>query len=111
MDSIEFSHSWKNGRIHAYEPLSFDLTDAENIKDKARRWVGHLSTVNIEASDEFKAYFIAGCPSDERLMTAYHAALDILRSAPTSPEVFEEAEVEDLVNSIEDEYRQHQTAA
>ncbi|WHU03828.1 DUF3037 domain-containing protein [Sphingomonas sp. NIBR02145] len=110
VDTIEFTHSWKNGRIHAYEPLSFDLVDAENIKNKARRWMGHLSSVNIGASDEFKAYFIAGRPSDERLMTAYHAALEILRAAPSAPEVYEEGDVEKLVNSIEDEFKAHQDA-
>ena len=37
-DAVEFRHAWKNGRWHVYEPLSFDLSDADNIKDKARRW-------------------------------------------------------------------------
>lgn len=108
VDTIEFTHSWKNGQVHAYEPLSFDLHDAENIKNKARRWMGHLSSVNIGASDEFKTYFIAGRPADDRLMDAYQAALDILRAAPTAPEVFDEMDVEELVNSIEDEFKHHQ---
>lgn len=111
VDAIEFTHSWKNGRIHAYEPLSFDLADAENIKNKARRWMGHLSSVNIGASDDFKAYFIAGRPSDDRLLPAYHAALEILKAAPSAPEVYEEGEVDELVNSIEDEFKHHQDAA
>lgn len=111
VDAIEFKHSWKNGQIHAYEPLSFDLSDADNIKDKARRWMGHLSSVKIGAQDQFKAYFIAGRPSDERLLPAYETALSILRAAPNSPQVYEEADVEALVDTIEDEFRHHHSGA
>lgn len=107
VDTIEFKHSWKNGQIHAYEPLSFDLTDADNIKDKARKWMGHLASVKIGAHDEFKAYFIAGRPTDDRLMPAYETALSILRAAPSSPNVYEETDVDELVNVIEDEFRHH----
>jgi hypothetical protein len=108
VDAIEFTHSWKNGQIHAYEPLSFDLAEAESIKDKARKWMGHLSSVNIGASDQFKAYFIAGKPSDPALLPAYETALEILRAAPSSPDVYEEEKIDELVNVIEDEFRHHQ---
>ncbi len=107
VDTIEFRHSWKNGKIHAYEPLSFDLADADRIKDKARKWLGHLASVQIGSADEFQAYFIAGRPSKEALLPAYRTALEILRNAPSNPGVYEEAEIESLVNSIEDEFRHH----
>jgi hypothetical protein len=107
VDSIEFKHSWKNGKIHAYEPISFDLSDSDNIKDKARKWMGHLTAAHIGAGDQFQAYFIAGKPSDPRLLSAYHSALEILKSAPSSPQVFEESEVDQLVDLIEDGYRHH----
>ncbi len=110
VDTIEFKHSWKNGQMHAYEPVSFDLADGDNIKDKARKWMGHLAAANIGASDDFKAYFIAGSPSDERLLPAYRTALEILRSAPSAPDVYEEGDLEDLVNLIEDDFRHHQNA-
>ncbi|EZP70744.1 hypothetical protein BV96_03041 [Sphingomonas paucimobilis] len=110
VDAIEFTHSWKNGQIHAYEPLSFDLAEAENIKNKARKWMGHLSSVNIGASDQFKAYFIAGKPSDPGLMPAYETALEILRAAPSSPAVYEEGDIDELINVIEDDFRHHQAA-
>src|SRR5690606_19285420 len=110
VDSIEFRHSWKNGKIHAYEPVSFDLTDGDNIKDKARKWMGHLAAANIGARDEFQAYFIVGKPSDPRLMSSYQTAVEILKSAPSGPEVYEEGQVGDLVDKIEDRYRHHTSA-
>lgn len=107
VDTIEFKHSWKNGQVHAYEPLSFDLADADNIKDKARKWMGHLASVKIGAHDQFKAYFIAGRPADDRLIPAYQTALSILRAAPNSPNVYEETDVDELVDAIEDQFRHH----
>jgi len=107
VDIIEFKHSWKNGKVHAYEPLSFDLADAENIKDKARRWMGHLSAAHIGSREDFKAYFIAGQPSDQTLMPAYLNAIEILRNAPGQPEVYEEGDLDRLVDMIEDDYRHH----
>jgi len=108
IDSIEFRHSWRNGVIHAYEPLSFDLADAENIKDKARRWRGHLSSVVLNADQVFQAYFIAGAPSDESLIPAYNAALTILRTVSPCVKVYEDNELAEFVNHIEDEFRHHE---
>lgn len=107
LDAIEFTHAWKNGKIHAYEPLSFDLADAENIKNKARRWVGHLSTVVVGAHDEFQAHFIVGKPTDPRLLDSYADAVKLLRSAAGEPEVYEEAQIPELVDRLEDNYRHH----
>jgi Protein of unknown function (DUF3037) len=35
LDCVEFEHAWKNGAWHCYQPLSFDLANEENIRDKA----------------------------------------------------------------------------
>ncbi|MGE4304742.1 MAG: DUF3037 domain-containing protein [Novosphingobium sp.] len=106
VDSIEFRHAWKNGKVHAYEPLSFDMADASNIRDKARRWRGNLDAAMTGATEQFKAYFIAGRPSDPSLMDAYEAALQILRQAAGQPEVYDETQIEELVSRIESDVRQ-----
>lgn len=110
LDAIEFTHSWKNGKIHAYEPLSFDLADADNIKNKARRWFGHLGAVGTGAHEEFQAHFIVGKPSDPMLLDSYEAAVKILRSAAGSPEVYEEEQIPELIDKLEDSYRHHMNA-
>jgi hypothetical protein len=107
-DDIVFEHTWRNGELHVYEPLSFDLANVDSIKTKAREWLGHLSAVAAEGQAEpFKAHFIVGAPRDSKLQSAYQKALGILRHAPNEPDVFDEAQVDDLVNSIEDEVRAH----
>ena len=110
-DSIEFKHAWKNGRWHAYEPVSLDLADAEGIKDKARRWRGHLAAVADDAKEPLKLHFIIGAPENRQLMPAYKSAVEILRGSPFEPEIFEESQVASLVDEIEDEVRSHQQAS
>jgi hypothetical protein len=106
VDELKFERAWKNGVWHCYEPLSFDLADAEYIKDKARRWSGFLSTVR-DAADQFKPIFIVGGPHDEKLRPAFETAIEILRNSPVPPEVFAETEVEALAANMEAEIAEH----
>lgn len=110
-DSVEFSHAWKNGRWHVYEPLSFDLADADNIKNKARRWLGHLAAVKDGAADDVQVHFIVGRPQSASLVDAYQNALEILRRVPFENDVFEEAQIDEVVHRIEDEVRHHEGRA
>lgn len=110
-DTVEFRHAWKNGRWHVYEPLSFDLSDADNIKDKARRWLGHLSAVQQGATEDVQVHFIVGRPQSESLAPAYRNALEILRKVPFDNDVFEDDQLDDFVSKIEDEVRLHEGRA
>jgi Protein of unknown function (DUF3037) len=108
VDDVTFKHAWKNGQWHVYEPVSFDLAEADSIKDKARNWLGHLSAVVAdETTEAFKPHFFVGAPTDPGLNPAYEAAKKILRQAPNSPEVFEESQLDEFVSQIEDEVRAH----
>jgi Protein of unknown function (DUF3037) len=106
VDELKFEHAWKNGVWHCYEALSFDLADAEYIKDKARRWSGFLSTVR-DAADTFKPIFIVGAPQDDKLMPAFETAVDILRNSPVPPVVYSDAEADRLAIELEREIAAH----
>jgi hypothetical protein len=105
-DEITFHHAWKNGVWHCYEPVSLDLADADGIKQKARGWLGHLTAV-VEGAEPFQAHFIVGAPRNSDLMAAYRSAVEILRKAPNAPEIYEEHQVEMLVEQIEREVLAH----
>jgi hypothetical protein len=107
LDDVTFKHAWKNGRWHVYEPVSFDLAESESIKAKAREWVGHLAIVADGTEEPFKPYFYVGAPSDSNLRGAYETAKKILLRAPHEPEIFEETDLDRLVDQIEDEVRSH----
>jgi hypothetical protein len=104
-DRVEFDHAWKNGEWHCFQPLSFDLANEENIREKARRWAGQMLALK-DATEPFKPYFFVGLPSDRSLDDAFRAALNILKLSPFSPEVIEETRIEDLVRQIAREIEQ-----
>jgi hypothetical protein len=106
-DQIIFKRAWRNGVWHAYEPLSFDLADAEGIKDKARRWRGHLEAVHDGIQSDLKLHFVVGAPQNHALLPAYQNAIRILGEAAFKPEIYEESEIPQLVKKIEDEVRKH----
>jgi hypothetical protein len=57
--------------------------------------------------EPFKPHFLVGAQTDARLASAYQTAKEILRRAPNDPEIFEEGQIDDLVDQIEDEIRSH----
>jgi hypothetical protein len=109
-DTIEFERAWKNGRWHAYEPLTMDLADADGIKDKARKWRGHLDAVSEGMKEDVRLHFILGRPAKDSLNSAYEQAKTILKGASLNPEIYEDTDVDTLVNEIEDHFRAHQAS-
>jgi hypothetical protein len=107
LDAITFRHAWKNGQWHAYEGVSLDLASQDSIMEKARRWVGHLTTVRDGLAEPLKLHLIIGAPQEQGLGEAYRKALAMMRKAPLRPEVVEEHAIDDLVSRIEDEVRAH----
>jgi hypothetical protein len=107
-DEVAFRHAWRNGQWHAHEPLSLDLADADGIKDKARRWRGHLAAVADGGRDELKPRFVVGAPQSATLRPAYQNALMILRQADFSPSVYEDDQIDTPVAEIEAEVRTHE---
>lgn len=104
IDEVEFQHAWKNGAWHCYQPLSFDLTTGEGIREKAARWSGHMTGLS-RAAEAIRPHFIVGPPEDPRLADDYRRAIELLRASALEPRVYEEAEVDALVNTIEQEMR------
>ena len=98
-DEVQFEHAWKNGKWHCFQPLSFDMASADSIQEKAARWVGHMVGLS-KAADEFQPYFIVGGPSDRELLPAYSRALDFLGDAPNHPQIVQEDNVEEFVDTL-----------
>ena len=48
-DSFVFDKSWKNEIWHCYQPISFDLQDADSIKEKVYKWSGKLRELNTSS--------------------------------------------------------------
>jgi hypothetical protein len=103
MDEITLDHAWKNGRWKALQPLSFDLTKAGSIRNKAHQYFG--INVILEDSEEIsKLYYLLGKPrrEDIELKRAYDNAKDLLgnRNHGKKIELIEEDGAEDFANYI-----------
>ena len=103
MDDITFDHAWKNGRWKALQPLSFDLTKAGSIRNKAHQYFG--TNVILEDSDDISnLYYLLGKPrrDDSSLTKAYIKAKDLLGKGKHSRKIMliEEDGAEDFANFI-----------
>ena len=49
-DTLDFDHTFQNGALHIYEPLSLDLKSVDAAKNKIYRWSGKVK--GLHASDE-----------------------------------------------------------
>ena len=106
-DEVEFQHSWKNGKWHCLEPVSFDLAAADSIKDKAHRWLGQLASVQ-GTTDPFKVYLLVDAPQQENLQHAFHSAMSILRKIPGDKEIVLEQDALGLAAQIAREVAEHE---
>ena len=106
-DEIEFQHSWKNGKWHCLEPISFDMATADSIRDKAHRWMGQLASVQ-GAADAFKVYLLVGAPQQESLQPAFLRAMSMLQRIPGEKEIVLEKDAPGLAARIAGEVAEHE---
>jgi Protein of unknown function (DUF3037) len=78
--AYEFEHTWQNGKLHCFQPLSFDLADGDQVREKAHKWLGRLTALK-DVSETFKAYLVVGEPQNPALRLAYEQGLAVLRKA------------------------------
>ncbi|MCX7016373.1 MAG: DUF3037 domain-containing protein [Candidatus Sumerlaeota bacterium] len=102
----EFEHAWENEVWRVYEPVSFDLQDAESILDKANRWLGRI--VNLQDSpDRFRLHLLLGRPTIDRLRPAYDKAWNILHKMPGEKEFIGEDQASDFSRQLASELKAH----
>jgi hypothetical protein len=105
-DEVKFPFAWKNGIWHCIEPLSFDLSAAESMRDKAHKCLGEMTSINNEA-ESFKLYLLLSTPSEKKLDAAFDKALSILEKIPVEKEIYFETEKEALIDKLANEIKHH----
>jgi hypothetical protein len=104
----QFERSWKNGKWHLFEPVSFDLADESAILEKASKWVGRSSSLS-DSSDEFKLIFLLGKPTDQKLMPAYQKARNLLSAKiAVERDFFQEDDATQFADQLEKEFCEHE---
>ena len=100
--SYTFEHAFKNERWHPVEPVSFDLSSATYIEDKAARWIG--KAVMLSTSDQIGTlYILSGKPRNSELIPAYDAAKRGLEenTQGIDVQVIDESEVDSFSEEFE----------
>ncbi len=105
-DQVKFPFAWKNGIWHCIEPISFDLSAPEYIREKAHRYLGQMTSAN-SSEEEFKVYLLLSKPSDNGLKTAFDKALGILKKMPMTSEVYLEDEKDLLLEKLSKQIHAH----
>jgi hypothetical protein len=88
-DEVDFRYAWRNSVWHCLEPVSFDLSSGDSIREKAHRWLGQVSSIK-DSSDKFKVYLLLGEPQLESLRPAFDKAVSILHKLPVENEIVRE---------------------
>lgn len=109
-DDMEFKHAYLNERWHCLEPLSFDQSTAEGIKDKARRLVGQMVGLR-DAQDDFKIYLLVGPPQDKDLLPVFQKAVAMLEAIPVEKEIVREDDADAFANTMADFITAHEATA
>lgn len=101
IDDVKFPFAWKNGIWHCIDPVSFDYSDSESIRNKVHRHIGEIATIR-DAEEDYKVYYITTPPSDQRLRGVYEKALALLKEAPHDKIVVlsEEPEQDNFLDEI-----------
>ena len=107
-DEVEFQYAWKNGIWHCLEPVSFDLSSADSIREKAHRWMGQFLSVS-NASEAFKVYLLRGDPQQDTLRSAFDKAVSILHRMPVDSEIIREANAGEFSEQFAREIEAHET--
>jgi len=90
LDSHTFQQAWKNGVWNVYETLSFDLVEADAIRNKAHRWESRARLLS-DAEEPLEIHFLLGAPQGGRNQNVYGRAKDILRSSKVVTLIEEDA--------------------
>ncbi len=105
-DDYEFEHAWKNQRWRVYEPISFDLQEADSVTSKANRWLGRAINLN-ESSEKFVLHLLLGEPSLDKMRPAYAKAENILNKIPIEKVFVREHEAKAFSESLAREMHDH----
>ena len=73
-DEIKFDKAWKNGVWHCYQTVSFDLKNADSIKDKVYKWVGKINQIRT-TDEDLNLYLLTSEPKEHKELNAFVDAL------------------------------------
>ncbi len=97
--AYNFHKTYKNGKLHLLEALSFDLEEVSKITEKAVRWHGRASA--LQAAEPHEFWFLIGNVESEKRKREVAKALNILNKIDAPKRFIQESDKEALSDQLE----------
>lgn len=107
LGKVKFHASYQNGALHVIQPLSFDLSDEENIGVKAAKWAGYAQSVDSYSKGKVKPHFVVGRPSKESLIHSFERASAFLEKMSGTGNVVTEENSDQFIDTIASQIKAH----
>ena len=97
--AYKFEWTHQNGKLNIVQPLSFDLHDAESIRDKASKWFGYCHQLGTTGRVG-EMVLVLGAPKVRSNEGAYKNALKMIGDTPIKPNLVMESEVKSYADRV-----------
>jgi hypothetical protein len=102
----EFEHAWKNGHWNFFEPVNFNLSRPESIRNKVHKWIGEIDELSSVA-EHSHLYILSMLSEQHPEMNDYIKDLKSKSNQKVTVEVVTEDEAERLVKELMEEIEMH----
>ena len=86
----KFEYKWLNGTTNLIKTLGFDLSDKQDIQDKAFKWTSAINYINeLGQYRDYHFDILVSKPSNNHLFSSYDIALDILNDIKANKQIVE----------------------
>ena len=106
LDSQAFEHSCKNGALHCFESVSFDLSNDENIKKKVYTWAGRIQELKT-VDEELNLYLLTALPEKEGLKVFIKGMLNDVKIGNTTVQIVETSNAEGIIRGVKTKMEEH----
>ena len=111
-EEASFPYAHKNGVWSCLDGVSFDMAQPENIKNKARRWLG-LTVALSKSPEDFKLYLLLAEPRqpDAQQRRAVRRAIDLLEEIPVKHRIVREDEMRQFTDEFSEQIKAYEKGA
>lgn len=104
--SLQWEHSFKNGKWHVLEPVTMDYARAGALQEKAAKLLGQATVIKGHP-DLGKIYLLLGQPLNEEHFAEYAKAKNLLHKMPVPHQLVEEHEAAQFAADLAAYLREH----
>lgn len=105
-DQWNFEHTCKNGALHCFESVSFDLSSDDYIKKKVYTWAGKIDELKT-AKEHIHLYLLTALPEKVELKKFIRMKLDNLKLDNAFVEVVDTNSADKVIRNVKKQMEEH----